>query len=504
MLGLPLPFQFREPHHENFRQGPLRSHLHNCRAYIRPGHFGQEGAFITCGDADKTKVVNLEKRVDGKDLRVTGNCVVGGGAGALGTYKYGDINIYDGGTLTFKDEIVDFWAKNIVVENNGSLLAGVAAPIGTAGGKLTIHLYGVDQWPAAGVGVDCIQKFCGIPDDTWVSNGTRQVQIPSPLPNEPNRTVLGFFYQYGPLLYDGGKLPAITKQGVDFGFFGYKVLAVSYGGTLRLNGLKGVKKDVVGVKDSGLSWVRLAGTVLPGAKKLIVDRDVVNPTRLKPSGESWAQGDKIVLTTTDYLPGHSEELTITSIEADRRTINFAEPLKYRHQGEVYQLRSDMTRLNLFVEDNDKKIPRTSIETRAAVGLPFAQHPDRFRGPDPRDTGGFPETAGTYFGGHTIARQGFKTFQVQGVEFKQLGQGGRVGHYPVHFHHAQNTPKDTYVKDSSVNESMTRWMGAARRRTASLLRATSRGNRSATASISRTATRSTTSSRPTSPSTPGRR
>ena len=37
------------------------------------------------------------------------------------------------------------------------------------------------------------------------------------------------------------------------------------------------------------------------------------------------------------------------------------------------------------------------------------------------------------------RQGFKTFQVQGVEFNQLGQGGRIGHYPVHFHMARKTP-----------------------------------------------------------------
>ncbi len=46
--------------------------------------------------------------------------------------------------------------------------------------------------------------------------------------------------------------------------------------------------------------------------------------------------------------------------------------------------------------------------------------------------------------------------MRGVEFKQLGQGGRLGHYPVHFHMARKTPADTFVKDSSINESMTRW------------------------------------------------
>jgi hypothetical protein len=41
----------------------------------------------------------------------------------------------------------------------------------------------------------------------------------------------------------------------------------------------------------------------------------------------------------------------------------------------------------------------------------------------------------------------------------MGQGGRLAHYPVHFHMARKTPQGdggTFVKDSSVNESMTRW------------------------------------------------
>ena len=57
----------------------------------------------------------------------------------------------------------------------------------------------------------------------------------------------------------------------------------------------------------------------------------------------------------------------------------------------------------------------------------------------------------------VIRQGFKKVQIQGVEFAQMGQGGRLGHYPVHFHMARKTPPDTFVKDSSINESMTRWI-----------------------------------------------
>ena len=57
----------------------------------------------------------------------------------------------------------------------------------------------------------------------------------------------------------------------------------------------------------------------------------------------------------------------------------------------------------------------------------------------------------YFGGHTIFRQGFQQIQVQGVEFKNLGQGGKLGHYPVHFHMARQVPAGTFIRiPSSTN------------------------------------------------------
>jgi hypothetical protein len=395
----------------------------------------REGTAVKCGDKNDSgkDYETLEKRTDGKDLWVLGNCKV-----PAGTYTYGDVNIYGKGTLTFQDEVVEFWARNIVVENGGSLLAGVPAPIGTAGGKLTIHLYGADQGVnPGGVGVDCIQKYCGIPETVWTSNGERKVPIPNVADD--------YFYTYGPLMYDGGKLPADTRQGTEYGFFGYKVIAVSYGGTVQLFGKKGATYGNLDVSDPGRSWVRLAGTVSKG-KQFTVETSVVDKSPAD-SGVSWKQGDKIVLTTTDYLPGHSEELTIDFIEADGKTIHVLEDVRYRHQGEKYLLPSDTGRLQLGF---------SSIETRAAVALLSRSIQIVSEGPDATPNG-FPASPGTYFGGHMIARQGFKAFQVQGVEFKQMGQGGRMGHYPVHFHMAQTTPSNTYVKDSSVNESMTRWM-----------------------------------------------
>ena len=67
------------------------------------------------------------------------------------------------------------------------------------------------------------------------------------------------------------------------------------------------------------------------------------------------------------------------------------------------------------------------------------------------------TRTTRYGAQAVFRQGFKQLQIQGVEFAQMGQGGMLGRYPVHFHIARRVPADTYVIDSSINESMTRWI-----------------------------------------------
>jgi hypothetical protein len=371
-------------------------------------------------------------QTDGSDLVIKVACTVG-----PGTYHVGNVNVLAGGTLTFTDPPSNapthFWAKSILVENSGALIAGSpTAPIGAQGGVVTIHLYGKDQGAPGGQGIGCLTDArCGVPADTWNSNGGSKVTLPG--------GVTDYFYQYDPMPYDdGGSSP---------GFFGYKVLAVSYGGTLQLFGKKGATYSSAEPppSSSGTSWGRLNGTIQKGATSLVVDRPV-----------DWQPGDRIVVTTTDYLPGHSELLQIQSVGTDLRTIAFTTVAPtcsdggggvcWAHNGEQYDLSMVPSRLGLEM---------TSAETRAAVALltrsiRIVSGGDAFGDPFPAESSGY------FFGGHTLVRQGVATYQVQGVEFYQLGQGGRIAHYPVHMHMARLTPPDTFVKDSSVHDSMTRW------------------------------------------------
>lgn len=235
----------------------------------------------------------------GGDLEVTGVCNV-----PAGTYRYRYVNVWGGGDLHFADAVIDFWASSILVESGGSLTAGTPTPIGTAGGRLTFHLYGgptSDTNPP----IACKSSAtCGVDPAIW--NGT--VTTPVSLPGG----VTDYFYGYG------------MNHGNDhghLGMFGAKVLAVSYNGTLNLFGKKGGTYRSALPSDSGTSWVRLAKSVQKGARLLLVDRPV-----------DWQAGDSIVLTTTDYLPGHSEKLTVLSVASNGKTVNVKEAIQYAPNG----------------------------------------------------------------------------------------------------------------------------------------------------------------------------
>jgi hypothetical protein len=411
------------------------------------------------------------------DLMVTGACTVRPGQ----AYYYNNVNVLANGKLIFTethadnttpgDEQTDLWVASIIIEgdgtaqatNGGVMRAGTSAvPYGNAGqhtGTLTIHLYGADQskgnpFVTPGQGVLCkstqtqnVTGPCGIPWDRWVDNGkTLFTDLPS--------GVSDYFYQYGPLMGDGAgtQFSASPYTPGTQGYFGYKVLAVSYGGTLQLFGYKGTPTADPTPKatDSANSWMRLGADLAANQTQL---------TLASAPGDKWKAGDKIVVTTTDYLPGHSEELQIQNITGT--TVTFTPATKWAHKGTRYTLpglpgnAADYGRLGL-----DPSLTTNGVEDRAAVALltrsiRIVSAGNTVTGVPANDD--FPAAStGYFFGGHVVFRQGFSAVQIQGVEFAQLGQGGRIGRYPVHFHMTRSTPPNTFVEDSAVNESMTRW------------------------------------------------
>jgi hypothetical protein len=409
----------------------------------------------------------------GQDIVIDTPCTVN-----AGTYHYGDINILEGGSLLFTDSVINFWTKSIIIQNGGAMLAGVAnpgqateqiVPIGTAGGLVTIHLYGKDQGKKGKAAV-CrkktkegafeYDKLCGITNTIFNTLGTLTPTTCKVTTNLPGH-IDDCFYQYTPLKYDDG-------DGDMPGYFGYKSIGLSFGGTLRLYGKKGAdysdtdvaNDETIDPANTGQSWVRLNNC--PG-KLTENDGNGSNcvsgvlqamSTELKVSKAvtTWQPNDWIVLTSTDYVPAHSEQLQVKSVSTDGLTVTLqaSTPLKFPHNASVYDLSSlagkGLTDL-------------TSVDTRAAVGLltrsiRIVSEGSMFMEPlPPADS----KSDDRYFGGHLIMRQGFQELQLQGAEFYQMGQGGRIGHYPIHFHLDRKVPANTFVKDCSIWDSMTRWI-----------------------------------------------
>lgn len=198
------------------------------------------------------------KQANPVDLKIYKNCRVGDGV-----FYYNHVNIVAGGSLNFNEVpklVTSFYARSIVVENGGTLVAGTrGSPFGSQGGSLHIILYGRDQG-VHGNGIMCQSPAtdplgkpsrpgqCGIPNDVWDHPGV----VPTPPAEVSDR-----FYPYDPLPFDGDPTGGLK------GYFGYKVLAVSYGGSLELFGKVGATYATLQPNDSGTSWVRLASTIYP-------------------------------------------------------------------------------------------------------------------------------------------------------------------------------------------------------------------------------------------------
>ena len=184
-----------------------------------------------------------------------------------------------------------------------------------------------------------------------------------------------FFYQYDALPFDS----ATDKNTDSVGYFGYKVLAVSYGGTLNLFGKKGAlygAQEPTHPQNSGDSWVRLAATTI-GVKG---GGTAATPITLS-SAVDWQVGDHVVVTTTDYLANHSEEAVICGATS----------------ATSFTVTTDLTSTRLLARKNDRALLDPLRQTihldRQASRAPWdhqagggdkgcggtfdAQHPNRF-------------------------------------------------------------------------------------------------------------------------------
>ncbi|MEM8599488.1 MAG: G8 domain-containing protein [Bacteroidota bacterium] len=191
---------------------------------------------------------------------------------------------------------------------------------------------------------------------------------------------------------------------------GTKFLATMNGGSVAIHGHR---RDAV-------SWTVLDAHVRPGDRELrLADR------------VDWRPGDEIVIAPSGFSPFEAEQRTIARV--DGRTVTLTEPLDYRHFGEI------------------QTIEGRAIDMRAEVGLLTR---DIVIQGDENSLTRVDETGYEVgFGGHLMFMVG-GTAQIEGVELVRMGQTGKKGRYPIHWHFTGDRPSD-YARGNSVHHSYQR-------------------------------------------------
>ncbi len=182
---------------------------------------------------------------------------------------------------------------------------------------------------------------------------------------------------------------------------GTKNIAVGNGGVLKLHG------------ECRLSWSKISSDANAGATQL----------QLADNPSSWRVGDRILIVSSSYDPRQAEVVTITAITGNQ--VNFQPALQYRHVG--------------LMQSYDGK----TLDQRAAVAL--LSRNLRITGASDSDA--------INFGGHVMGMAGAH-MQVSGVEFAKMGQLGRFGRYPIHWHKAGDR-SGNYLIGTSIHNSFQR-------------------------------------------------
>lgn len=194
-----------------------------------------------------------------------------------------------------------------------------------------------------------------------------------------------------------GSNPAADHMGM-----GTKFLGAMGSGEIELHGE--VRKG----------WTRLGATAARGAKTITL-------TETLP----WRVGDKIVLTSTDYHWDHGEERTITAISGKSVTLN--SPLWYTHYCATAAFSGKWI----------TECGEVGLSTRNIV------------------IKGDATSATSKFGGHVMVMAG-SSAKIDGVQFLSMGQKGKVGRYPFHWHLTGNA-SGQYITNSSIVHSYNRFV-----------------------------------------------
>ncbi len=192
-----------------------------------------------------------------------------------------------------------------------------------------------------------------------------------------------------------------SDPNVDVFGVGTKFLA-AFGGVVDLHGAP------------KLAWTRISRHANAGATQLTLAQTPVG----------WRVGDRVAIAPTDYEPREAETRTVTAISGS--TVTLDAPLTYNHWGELMSYNG------------------SSLDQRAEVANLSRNITVR----------GDAASAALDFGGHAMFMGGAQV-RLANVEFTAMGQLGKAGRYPVHFHLQGEAGARGFVRNLAIHNTFQR-------------------------------------------------
>ena len=167
-------------------------------------------------------------------------------------------------------------------------------------------------------------------------------------------------------------------------------------------------------------YVRLGADFEAGEDKMILS-DAVD----------WAVGDRVVVSSTSFYQDRAEEFEIVAIEQGH-IVYVQKAAKYGHYGQT-EIFDDL-------EDGESyEVDQRAYVANLTRNIVFQSPQDEY-------------TAGQ-IGAHMMVMHGGKAF-LDGVEFFRVGQMGKMGRYPFHWHRSGDVGGQ-FIRNSSIHESYQR-------------------------------------------------
>jgi G8 domain/FG-GAP-like repeat len=192
-------------------------------------------------------------------------------------------------------------------------------------------------------------------------------------------------------------------------------------GTKVLGAMSGGKIELYG--ESRVSWTQLGASAAKGASTITLKEKV-----------DWRVGERIVIASTAMDPSEAEVRTIVSISG--ADISLDRPLAFAHFGNVQSFEGKVLDERAEVALLSRSVVIEGDATSTSLSF-----------------GGHVMLMGTP-GERYVASPSRAFARISGVEFRRMGQFGRLGRYPLHWH--LNGPSSgDFVRNSVVADSIQR-------------------------------------------------